>query len=140
MSSSASSHYSRQHLNDLFLVILIWAAVVECVLMAQGQQQVSTAVCLNRCKPPCRCIIHHQALVTKKIPKEPCAVVDEEVNLNESCAMNVHLFFILCIEMGTHFQQLLLHTEVRSCDLCKEVLLFLSQINSPLVQHMEDMN
>ena len=139
MSSSASSHYSRQHLNDLFLVILIWAAVVECVLMAQGQQ-VSPAVCLNRCKPPCRCIIHHQALVTKKIPKEPCAVVDEEVNLNESCAMNVHLFFILCIEMGTHFQQLLLHTEVRSCDLCKEVLLFLSQINSPLVQHMEDMN
>lgn len=52
--------------------------------------------------------------------------------------------------MGANFHQLLLLYEVwwlwrgkvltRLCDLCEEVLLFLADINSPLVRHMEDMN
>ncbi|KAJ8014470.1 hypothetical protein DPEC_G00040570 [Dallia pectoralis] len=52
--------------------------------------------------------------------------------------------------MGANFQQLLMHSEVRwlsrgkvltrLCDLRKEVLLFLTEINSPLAKHLADMN
>ncbi|KAF7643440.1 hypothetical protein LDENG_00239380 [Lucifuga dentata] len=61
------------------------------------------------------CIIHHQALATKKMPKELHAVLDKAVkivNLIKSRAMNARLFSILCNEMGAHFQQLLLHSKV----------------------------
>lgn len=87
------------------------------------------------------------------MPKELRAVLDEAVkivNLIKSRAMNARLFSIFCNEMGAHFHQLLLHSEVRwlswgkvlthLCDLREEVLLFLAEINSPLVKHMEDMN
>eukprot|EP00064_Thunnus_orientalis_P004809 superscaffoldBa00000450_g4822 len=87
------------------------------------------------------------------MPKELRAVLDEAVkivNLIKSCAMNARLFFILRNEMGIHFQQLLLHSKVqwlsqgkvltRLCDLHKEVLLFLTEIDSPLAKHIEDMN
>lgn len=99
------------------------------------------------------CIIHRQALAAKKMPEELRAVLGEAVkivNLIKSRALNARLFSILCDEMGAHFRQLLLHSEVRwlsrgkvltrLCDLREEVLLFLAQINSPLVKHMEDMN
>ncbi|XP_060780911.1 zinc finger BED domain-containing protein 5-like [Neoarius graeffei] len=99
------------------------------------------------------CIIHRQALVTKKMPKELRAVLDEAVkivNLIKSRAMNARLFSVLCNEMDAHFQQLLLHSEARwlsrgkvltrLCDLREEVLLFLAEISSPLVKHMRDMN
>jgi hypothetical protein len=98
------------------------------------------------------CIIHRQALATKKMPKELRAVLDEAVqivNLIKSRAMNSRLFSVLCNDMGAHFQQLLFHSEVRwlsrgkftrLCDLREEVRLFLSEISSPLLQHMEDMN
>ena len=71
------------------------------------------------------------------------------VNLIESLAMNSRLFSVICNEMGAHFKQLLFHSEVRwlsrgkftrLCDLREEVRLFLSEISSPLLQHMEDMN
>nr|XP_033506785.1 zinc finger BED domain-containing protein 5-like [Epinephelus lanceolatus] len=97
------------------------------------------------------CIIHRQALATKRMPKELRTVLDEAVkivNLIKSRAMNARLFSILCNEMGAHFHQLLLHSEVRwlsrgkvltrLCDLREEVLLFLAEIDSPLVKHMED--
>ncbi|XP_022597516.1 zinc finger BED domain-containing protein 5-like [Seriola dumerili] len=97
------------------------------------------------------CIIHRQALATKRMPKELRMVLDEAVktvNLIKSRAMNACLSSILCNEMGAHFHQLLLHSEVRwlsrgkvltrLCDLRKEVLLFLAEIDSPLVKHMED--
>ncbi|KAM3835905.1 zinc finger BED domain-containing protein 5-like [Diretmus argenteus] len=97
------------------------------------------------------CIIHRQALATKRMPKELRAVLDEAVkivNLIKSRALNARLFSILCNEMGAHFNQLLLHSEVRwlsrgkvltrLCDLREEVLLFLAEIDSPLVKHMED--
>ncbi|XP_061587400.1 zinc finger BED domain-containing protein 5-like [Cololabis saira] len=98
------------------------------------------------------CIIRSQALATKRMPKELRAVLDEAVkmvNLIKSRAMNARLFSILCNEMGAHFHQLLLHSEVRwlsrgkssltrLCDLHEEVLMFLAEINSPLVKHIED--
>ncbi|XP_056243076.1 zinc finger BED domain-containing protein 5 [Seriola aureovittata] len=97
------------------------------------------------------CIIHRQALATKRMPKELHTVLDEAVkivNLIKSRAMNARLFSILCNEMGAHFHQLLLHSEVwwlsrgkvltRLCDLREEVLLFLAEIDSPLLKHMED--
>uniref|UniRef100_A0A3Q2PQY9 Uncharacterized protein n=1 Tax=Fundulus heteroclitus TaxID=8078 RepID=A0A3Q2PQY9_FUNHE len=98
------------------------------------------------------CIIHRQALATKRMAQELRTVLEEAVkivNVIKSHAMNPRLFFILCNEMGAHFKQLLLHSEVRwlsrgkvltrLCDLREEVLLFLAEINSPLVKHMEDM-
>ncbi|XP_053170201.1 zinc finger BED domain-containing protein 5-like [Scomber japonicus] len=97
------------------------------------------------------CIIHRQALATKRMPKELRTVLDEAikiVNLIKSRALNARLFSILCNEMGAHFHQLLLQSEVRwlsrdkvltrLCDLREEVLLFLAEIDSPLVKHMED--
>ncbi|XP_073337223.1 zinc finger BED domain-containing protein 5-like [Pagrus major] len=91
------------------------------------------------------------ALATKRMPKELRAVLDEAVkivNLIKSHAMNARLFSILCNKMGAHFHQLLLHSEIRwlsrgkvltrLCDLHEEVLLFLAEIDSPLVKHMED--
>ncbi|XP_056126207.1 zinc finger BED domain-containing protein 5-like [Rhinichthys klamathensis goyatoka] len=99
------------------------------------------------------CIIHRQALATKRMPQELRAVLDEAVkivNLIKSRTLNARLFSILCNEMGAQFQQLLLHSEVRwlsrgkvltrLCDLREEVLLFLTEINSPLAKHLADMN
>ena len=84
-------------------------------------------------------IIHRQALAAKKMPEELRAVMGEAVkivNLIKSRALNARLFSILCDEMGAHFRQLLLHSEVRwlsrgkvltrLCDLREEVLLFLA--------------
>ena len=72
------------------------------------------------------------------------------VNLIESLAMNSRLFSVICNEMGAHFKQLLFHSEVRWLsrskvlarlyDLREEARLFLSEISSPLLHHMEDMN
>lgn len=85
------------------------------------------------------------------MPKELRVVLDEAVktvNLIKSRAMNARLFSILCNEMGAHFHQLLLHSEVRwlsrgkvlarLCDLLEEVLLFLAEMDSLLVKRMED--
>lgn len=76
------------------------------------------------------CIIHCQALATKKNAKELCMVLDEVVkivNLIKSCAMNARLFSIS--PMGSLFQHL--HSEfrwlswgkvfTRLCDLHEEV-------------------
>ena len=96
-----------------------------------------------------------QTCVTQRMCSETVlrAVLGEAVkivNLIKSRALNARLFSILCEEMGAHFRQLLLHSEVRwlsrgkvltrLCDLREEVLLFLTEINSPLVKHMEDMS
>ena len=52
------------------------------------------------------CIILRQALATKRMPQEFCAVLDEAVkivNLIKLRALNALLFSILCNEMGAHF-------------------------------------
>ena len=99
------------------------------------------------------CIIHRQALAAKKMPKELRAVLDEAVkivNIIKSRALNARMFRIMCDEMGAQFKQLLLHSEVRwlsrgkvltrLCELREEAFLFLTEINSPLAKHLEDMN
>lgn len=91
------------------------------------------------------CIIHWQALATKKMPKDPRAVLDEAVNivnLIKSRPLNARLFSILYNEMGANFHQLLLHYEVwwlsrgkvltRLCDLREEVLLLPRRYQLPI--------
>lgn len=49
------------------------------------------------------CIIHHQALATKRMPQELQVVLDEAVmivNLIKLHALNARLFSILCNEMA----------------------------------------
>ncbi len=95
------------------------------------------------------CTIHRQALAAKKMPNDLWSVLDEAVkivNLIKARPLNARLFHVLCDEL--HYKQLLLHTEVRWLsrgrvlarlfDLCEEVLLFLSNVQSPLAQHMSD--
>uniref|UniRef100_A0A3Q3VYY0 HAT C-terminal dimerisation domain-containing protein n=1 Tax=Mola mola TaxID=94237 RepID=A0A3Q3VYY0_MOLML len=99
------------------------------------------------------CIIHHRSLVTNVMSKELHAALEEAVeivNLIKSRGVNARLFSILCSEMGAHCQHLLLHTEVwglsrgkvltRLSSFHEEVLIFLMEISSPLVKHMEDMS
>ncbi|KAM4565936.1 zinc finger BED domain-containing protein 5-like [Odontesthes bonariensis] len=99
------------------------------------------------------CIIHRQALAAKKMPEQLRTVLNEAVlivNFIKARALNSRLFSILCEEMGAHYRGLLLHTEVRwlsrgkvltrLCELREEILLFLEDAKSPLLQHMEDMN
>nr|ABF20549.1 transposase [Danio rerio] len=97
------------------------------------------------------CTIHRQALAAKKMPNDLRSVLDEAVkiiNLIKAQPLNARLFHILCDELGAHYKQLLLHTEVRWLsrgrvlsrlfDLREEV--FLSNVQSTLVQHMSDLS
>ncbi len=97
------------------------------------------------------CTIHRQVLAAKKIPNDLRSVLDEAVkivNLIKARPLNAHLFHVLCNKLGAHYKQLLLHTEVcwlsrgrvlsRLFDLREEALLFLSNVQSPLAQHMSD--
>ncbi|KAF2901803.1 hypothetical protein ILUMI_04386 [Ignelater luminosus] len=62
------------------------------------------------------CILHRQALVTKKMPTTLKIVMDEAVkmiNYIKSRSLQFRLFKILCDEMGSEHKALLLHTEVR---------------------------
>ncbi|KAI6651788.1 SCAN domain-containing protein 3-like [Oopsacas minuta] len=62
------------------------------------------------------CMIHKQALATKKMSPELHMVLDDAVkivNYIKSRALNSRLFKIMCEEMGANHTQLLLHTEVR---------------------------
>lgn len=99
------------------------------------------------------CTIHRQALAAKKMPNDLRSVLDEAVkivNLIKARPLNARLFHILCDDLGAHYKQLLLHTEVRwlsrgrvlsqRFDLREEELLFLSNGQSPLAQHMSNLN
>lgn len=96
------------------------------------------------------CTIHRQALATKKMPNDLQSVLDEAVkivNLIKARPLNARLFHILCNELGEYYKQLLLNTEVRWLsrgrvlsrlfNLREEVLLFLSNVQSPLTQAHE---
>ncbi len=62
------------------------------------------------------CIIHRQALASKKISPElndTMNLVINVVNFMKSKALNSRLFSVLCEEVGTNHRCLLLHSEIR---------------------------
>ncbi len=62
------------------------------------------------------CIIHRQALASKKISPElndTMSLVINVVNFIKSKALNSRLFSVLCEEVGTNHRCLLLHSEIR---------------------------
>lgn len=62
------------------------------------------------------CAIHRQVLVAKTLPpelKEVMAVVVKAVNFIRGRAVNHRIFRELCSEIGSEFQALLFHTEIR---------------------------
>ncbi|XP_031337243.1 zinc finger BED domain-containing protein 5-like [Photinus pyralis] len=62
------------------------------------------------------CVIHRQALVSKKMPIDLKNTLDEVVkiiNFIKSRPLNNRVFKILCDDMGSLHSSLLLHTEVR---------------------------
>lgn len=86
------------------------------------------------------CSIHREALATKKIPALLNSTVQESVkfiNFIKSRPMNSRIFTVLCNEMGSEHEHLLLHCEVRWLskgnvlkrlfELRNEVLLFLEE-------------
>lgn len=94
------------------------------------------------------CMIHKEALVAKEMQDDLWAVLNEAVsviNYIKSRSLNSRLFTILCNEMGSSYETLLLHTEVRWLsrgrvlrrlfDLKDEVVLFLSDKN-PHLSHL----
>jgi len=62
------------------------------------------------------CCIHREALVAKIMPEDLKAVLKQSVNVInfiKARALNSRIFTILCQEMGSEHEKLLLHTEVR---------------------------
>ncbi len=62
------------------------------------------------------CMVHREALAAKKMPVLFDSVLNQSVkmiNLIKSRPLNSRLFGVLCQEMGSGHEQLLLHTEVR---------------------------
>jgi len=97
------------------------------------------------------CIIHREALASKKMPKtltDVLAQIVKIVNYIKSNALNSRLFKTLCLEMGSFHESLLLHTEVRwlsrgKClqrvyELRHEIILFLNSKSSIYKDLFED--
>ncbi|XP_060796340.1 zinc finger BED domain-containing protein 5-like [Neoarius graeffei] len=97
------------------------------------------------------CMVHREALAAKKMPSLLESVLNQSVkmiNLIKSRPLNSRLFEVLCQEMGSEHEQLLLHTEVRWLsrgrvlqrlyELRDEVKRFLTQINSDLAKNLDD--
>ncbi|XP_039670584.1 zinc finger BED domain-containing protein 5-like [Perca fluviatilis] len=97
------------------------------------------------------CMVHREALAAKKMPVLFDSVLNQSVkmlNLIKSRPLNSRLFGVLCPEMGSGHEQLLLHTEVRWLsrgrvlqrlyDLREEVKCFLTEIKSDLAKHLDD--
>jgi hypothetical protein len=97
------------------------------------------------------CSIHREALAARKMPAILKTVQTEsvkDVNFIKSRAMNSRLFSILCNEMGSEHDKLLLHTEVRWLsrgnvlsrlfELRSEVQIFLSDTTSDLSNRFTD--
>ncbi|XP_048869513.1 SCAN domain-containing protein 3-like [Brienomyrus brachyistius] len=99
------------------------------------------------------CIIHREALASKRVCPDLCAVMDDAVkmiNFIQSRPLNHRLFETLCHENGAEHEQLLLHTDVRWLsrgktllrlyELRNEVFMFLKEHLHPLAVVFEDAN
>uniref|UniRef100_A0AAV2MMX3 Transposase n=1 Tax=Knipowitschia caucasica TaxID=637954 RepID=A0AAV2MMX3_KNICA len=97
------------------------------------------------------CIIHREALASKRVSPELSAVLDDAVkviNFIHSRPLNRRLFQTLCQESGTEHEQLLLHTDVRWLsrgktllrlyELHNEVYVFLKEHQHSLAVVFED--
>ncbi|KAJ4941766.1 hypothetical protein JOQ06_011640 [Pogonophryne albipinna] len=97
------------------------------------------------------CIIHREALASKRMSPDLSAVMDDAVkmiNVIQSRPLNHRLFETLCHENGTEHDQLLLHTDVRWLsrgktllrlyELRNEVFVFLTEHLHPLAVQLED--
>ncbi len=97
------------------------------------------------------CMVHREALAAKKMPVLFDSVLNQSVkmiNLIKSRPLNSRLFGVLCQEMGSGHEQLLLHTEVRWLsrgqvlqrlyELREEMKWFLTEIKSDLAKHLDD--
>ncbi len=97
------------------------------------------------------CMVHREALAAKKMPVLFDSVLYQSVkmiNLIKSRPLNSRLFEVLCQEMGSGHEQLLLHTEVhwlsrgrvlqRLYELREEMKCFLTEIKSDLAKHLDD--
>uniref|UniRef100_A0A671W2C9 DUF4371 domain-containing protein n=1 Tax=Sparus aurata TaxID=8175 RepID=A0A671W2C9_SPAAU len=97
------------------------------------------------------CMVHREALAAKNMPVLFDSVLKQSViiiNVIKSRPLNSRLFGLLCQEMGSGYEQLLLHTEVRWLsrgrvlqrlyELREEVKLFLTEIKSDLAKHLDD--
>jgi hypothetical protein len=79
----------------------------------------SVVVRIKEVAPHAKCVhcgIHREALAARRIPAILKTVLAEDVkvvNFIKSGAMNSRLFSILCNEMGSEHDKLLLHIEVR---------------------------
>uniref|UniRef100_A0A8C1RK47 HAT C-terminal dimerisation domain-containing protein n=1 Tax=Cyprinus carpio TaxID=7962 RepID=A0A8C1RK47_CYPCA len=97
------------------------------------------------------CMVHREALASKKMPVLFDSVLNQSVkiiNLFKSRLQNSRLFGVLCQEMWSGHEQLLLHNEVRWLsrgrvlqwlyELREEVKCFLTEIKSDLAKHLDD--
>ena len=97
------------------------------------------------------CIIHREVLATKNLDVEAKTVLQEAikvVNFVKSRPLNARLFSVLCKEMQSDHDSLLIHTEVRwlskgkvlqhLVELKHEVGIFLENANSELARHFTD--
>lgn len=97
------------------------------------------------------CIIHREALASKRLSPDLSDVMDDAVkiiNFIQSQPLNHRLFETLCHESGTEHEQLLLHTDVRWLsrgktllrlyELRSEVFVFLTEHLYPLAVVFED--
>ena len=97
------------------------------------------------------CMVHCEALAAKKMPPFFESVLHQAVkiiNHIKARPLNSRLFGVLCQEMGSGHEQLLLHTEVRWLsrgrvlqrlyELREEVKLFLTESQTDLAKHLDD--
>ena len=99
------------------------------------------------------CTIHRQVLASKTLPntfKDVLTDVVKAINAIKSKALNSRLFGALCVEMGSDFEILLMHTEVlwlskgkalkRAFALSEEVEPFLEKDKNSIRTHFKDMD
>ncbi len=88
------------------------------------------------------CIIHRQALATKRMSEElneALNIVIKTVNYIKSKHLNSRLFSNLCLEMGSEYQNLLLHTEVRWLSRGR-VLMRVFEMKSEIIEFLSEQN